>query len=128
MQRQIAPSYALVYASIIPMIQRIGRYYGYAIGVHGSMATDLDLIAVAWVEDAKKPEVLIDAISEHFNLVFHPNRLETSPEVKPHGRLAWSLIWKDSEEIHGCGGVYLDISVIHPQYYGNSLDDGVVLG
>lgn len=43
---------------------RVARRHGYAIGVHGSMSRDLDLIAVPWVESASSPDELLKEICE----------------------------------------------------------------
>lgn len=40
----------LFYLRILPALRVIARECGYALGVHGSMRRDLDLIAVPWVE------------------------------------------------------------------------------
>lgn len=46
------------YKSILPKIKAAARKCGYAIGIHGSMRRDLDLIAVPWRDDAAGKEVL----------------------------------------------------------------------
>ena len=51
---------------LIPDIDRVralAREVGYAIGVHGSLERDVDLIAVPWVEEAVGPEALAERIS-----------------------------------------------------------------
>jgi len=110
---------AVSYVCMIPVIAEIGREHGYAIGVHGSINRDLDLIAVPWIEEADEPEVLIEAIRKYFSAIiiedgtpagrydpetesFVPAIIET-PSVRPHGRLAWN--------IHLEAGCFIDISV-----------------
>lgn len=91
-----------MYAILIPNLVEIARELGYAIGLHGSMARDLDLIAVPWVEEAVPPEELVQAIASRLGFILEgPPR---SPEDKPHGRRAWSLIL--------CGEAYVDLSVL----------------
>ncbi len=89
---------------------------GYAIAVHGSLARDIDLIAVPWVEQAVPPMEFVAAMIEIINEVngcayvrndenadpFDFTR--RNPQLKPHGRLAWS--------IHLGGGPYIDLSVM----------------
>lgn len=104
------PSYALVYAAIIPVIQEIGRDHGYAIAVHGSMATDLDLLACPWTIEATDAETLVNAIHTHFQCMCFV-RMEGQPEAKPHGRLAWSMHFNPEHDLPH-GGPYLDISVM----------------
>lgn len=40
-------------------MQAIAKEYGYNLVIHGSMAHDLDLIAVPWVDDPRPEEELI---------------------------------------------------------------------
>ncbi len=81
----------------------VAKREGYALGVHGSMARDLDLIAAPWTEKACDADELI----EHLCRALDATLFETDqkPEHKPHGRKAWSL--------HLLGlGLYLDVSVM----------------
>lgn len=101
-----APSRAPVYATLYPGLCAIARELGYALSIHGSLADDLDLIAVPWVEDAKDPETLVEAIRELCDLCFDHRVPIThwEPEVKPHGRIAWKLYFEN-----GCS---VDLSVM----------------
>jgi hypothetical protein len=112
-QRRLNQSYALVYASMLPTIVNIGRQHGYAMAVHGSMATDLDIVACPWSEDAKSAEDLVEAIREWFGLLFFAAPA-VHPTIKPHGRLAWSMSWPmvPPESAYFIGGPYIDISVM----------------
>jgi hypothetical protein len=47
---------------LIEPIRVVARAHGYAIGVHGSLKRDIDLIAVPWSQEASTPKVLADAI------------------------------------------------------------------
>ena len=85
---------AATYGWMIPVITRIARRHGYAIGVHGSMSRDLDLIAVPWVDTANEPIELIDEICEAVGGVKH--RLDDTGNIfeqKPHGRFACNIIF-----------------------------------
>lgn len=111
---------ASIYAWMVPRLAEVARECGYAIGVHGSMHRDLDLIAVPWVDDAKPAEVLIDALREACDGVIVPSGTKggrwdaeqgkfveaiiNNPDAKPHGRLAWN--------IHLEGGPFIDVSVM----------------
>jgi len=67
-------------------IWETARSCGYAVGLHGSMKRDCDLIAVPWVENATGPEMLIVRLCEALNA------REVGPrEPKPHGRVAVNL-------------------------------------
>lgn len=94
-----------LYTWIWPMIVAAGRRKGYAIALHGSMARDLDVIAVPWVEDAASAEDLIAEIREAVGVLLD-DRQVGHPHVRsamPHGRTAWSLPLG--------GGAYIDLSV-----------------
>lgn len=46
------------FLSVLPKIREAARKCGYAIGVHGSMRRDLDLIAAPWVVDHADKDTL----------------------------------------------------------------------
>ena len=68
------------------LIWRLAREVGYAVGVHGSLKRDFDLIAAPWTDDAVGPATLIDHLCEGLNA-----RRADGPEHKPHGRVAVTL-------------------------------------
>ena len=68
------------------------------------MATDLDLIAVPWVDDAESAESLVESLRAAVNGSFR--EIDPNLALKPHGRRAWSIYLNDE----GCGP-YLDLSV-----------------
>ncbi|GGB68817.1 hypothetical protein [Deinococcus soli (ex Cha et al. 2016)] len=86
---------------LAPLIQR-AYLHGYALAVHGSLHRDLDLIAVAWREDADSPEVLVENLCRWEGLL-QPGGWED----KPHGRRGITLLQD---------GWYkpIDLSVIGP--------------
>lgn len=101
-------------SAFIDRVREVAREHGYAIGVHGSLARDVDLIAVPWMVEAVSALDLVDSICEALdlherkvNLYADPDgpRVMSNPEPKPWGRLGWSL--------DGCPPPwkYLDISV-----------------
>ena len=106
----INPAFALeVYAAKLPVIRQVAAAHGYAIGVHGSMARDLDLIAAPWTEEATPPELLAKEIQVAvggFVLKGRAGNDEHGSSLKPHGRRCWS--------IHLGGGPYIDLSVMPP--------------
>lgn len=105
---------AAMFAWMIPQIAQVARVYGYAIGVHGSMNRDLDLIAVPWTEGAAPAETLVEAIRESVD-GFIRNDPPTegnqyygdtcNPGDKPHGRKAWSIYFSGRR-------FYIDLSVM----------------
>jgi hypothetical protein len=93
------------YLDMLPTIREIAKRHGYAIGVHGSLERDFDLIAAAWVEQPSSPTELVEAIRIAFDGVLVKGGKEnTEPTVKPHGRLAWSISVGRSR--------YIDLSVM----------------
>jgi len=79
------------------------REMGYAVAVHGSLARDVDLIAVPWVEDAAPADRLVDALMETIGRCDFTN--DAQSEAKPHGRLGWSF-WMHEYS------TYVDLSII----------------
>ena len=101
------------FESLLPGIRKVARRHGYAIGVHGSMRRDLDLIAVPWKEDHSDKQVLADAIQKEVGRGI----VDTASlpwEEKPCGRLAISLhsgAWPEFD--YGVAGLgHIDLSVV----------------
>ena len=76
---------------------------GYALCMHGSFTRDLDLLAVPWADKACEPEHLVRRIADATGLreTGHP------PSKKPHGRLAWTLIFRQFADPR-----FVDVSVM----------------
>ena len=104
---------AAFFASRIPAIREAAREQGYAIGLHGSMRRDLDLIAVPWREGASDKDVLAHAIAVAACGITRDG--DHRWEVKPLGRLATSLpcCWPSWYGEAGAG--HIDLSVMAPQ-------------
>lgn len=98
--KKASKSFAPFYACFLAPMVEVAREHGYAMAVHGSMNRDLDLVCVPWVDDASDPETLIDALQKRTG----GHIPEGCPELKPHGRLAWSLAMG--------GAPFFDISVM----------------
>lgn len=77
-----APTYMCLY----PGLAEISRAHGYALAVHGSLARDMDLIAVPWVENPSDPEVVISAIESAYGI----HRIGHLT-FAPHGRLVQTI-------------------------------------
>jgi hypothetical protein len=97
---------------LLPVFREVARQRGYAIGVHGSLARDIDLIACPWAFNACDPKDLADALFKVADVVLYTHREEGKqdgkPGLKPFGRLCWVL--------HvGCG-IYIDLSVMPRSY------------
>jgi hypothetical protein len=70
------------------LIWKAARDCGYAIGLHGSMKRDCDLIAAPWIDSATSAEELINTICYAINA----KQLAGSLERKPQGRIALTLL------------------------------------
>ncbi len=111
----IAPWYVMAYVKL----DRIAWRHGYALALHGSMARDLDLIAIPWTDDADSPENLIAAF--HRFIVSKANveiKGAYHPTQKPHGRVAYAMSI-------GHDGHYLDISVMPRQAKAQMIVDDI---
>jgi hypothetical protein len=103
-----SPARAMVYTAVVPALREVARQHGYALAVHGSMATDLDLLACPWIDEAAPAEALIEGLREAVGGYIRPAwEGDHNPTDKPHGRRAWS-IYTDPEGF----GPYLDVSVM----------------
>lgn len=77
------------YARVFTMARVWGWNYGYAIAMHGSFTRDLDLVAIPWTDSACPPDQLVKLIADAADLA-----ISGAPGNKPHGRLAWTLLFK----------------------------------
>jgi len=91
-----------------PDLAAIFQRHGYALAVHGSLARDFDLIAVAWAVEVSEPSAVLDAVIEKFAVTVSPD----SPAVRNHGRKAYTLIC-------GFGNCQMDVSFL-PRFNGPS--------
>lgn len=108
------PTLAPVFACLYPCLCKVARDLGYALAIHGTVTTDLDLIAVPWTDRAVDALTLKNALLDHIGAVGYRDLLRnggnglsedhiqqivetelcTGPDdsvEKPHGRLAWNL-------------------------------------
>lgn len=106
-----------MYERLIAPLRERARELGYAIGVHGSLKRDIDLIACPWTDEAVDAKTLAEALrvvaAEHNGGIAFMGPYEADdewfrngcqPYGKPHGRMCWSF--------HLGGGPYLDLSVM----------------
>ena len=99
----IRPSF---YALFYPKFREIAVQSGYAIAIHGSMASDMDLIAVAWTTDAIPAEELANKICEAGAGTMYDSLHPSVTAKKPHGRVVYTIsIFADW---------YFDLSIMGP--------------
>lgn len=97
---------------LIRPLRHVAERCGYAIGVHGSLKTDIDLIACPWREGAVDAAYLAEQIRKTTEQVIGSARLrecDPNPTKKPCGRLAWSFYLSPHESVPG---PYIDLSVM----------------
>lgn len=110
---------AAAYAALLPDLVAAAREVGYALAPHGSMARDLDVIAVPWTDEAGSADQLVMRLlsvtgghladggsGDGAGGTVRVNG--DAPRAKPHGRLAY-VLWL------GHTGLYLDLSVMPRQ-------------
>ena len=96
------------YAVLYDSMKRAAMERWYTLEIHGSMHRDMDLIAVAWIEEASPMEELIESIDEClWKTVFKESKWGTLTK-RPHGRIsiALSIMWD----------WYIDLSIIPPTW------------
>jgi hypothetical protein len=99
------------YAVTFAEIRLVAKANGYALALHGSLRTDLDVVAIPWTEEAADEETLVKAICEAAGGFITTDRPVAD---MPHGRRAWTI------HLGGCSGVvptteratYIDLSVM----------------
>lgn len=101
------------YKNVLPAVREAARELGYAIGQHGSMRRDFDLMAMPWRDGAADKDTLARAIQKAacgFEMTTY------TWEQKPAGRAAVSfpICWTDTSEgfkrMTGIG--HIDLSVM----------------
>ena len=95
---------AAFYASIYDDLKSAALKCGWALGLHGSLSSDMDIMAMPWTEDATSVEVMIQALSDCFDGNPFKDLHTVAHTNKPNNRVVYTMsIWKDW---------YLDINVI----------------
>lgn len=100
---------AAFYASIWEDLRNAALNCGWALGLHGSLSSDMDIMAMPWVEGAKPVDEMIKSISDCF--VDNPFKdTHVIPHFnKPNGRVVYTInIWAE---------FYLDINIISHKSY-----------
>jgi hypothetical protein len=107
-------------AENLPNIRLAARSFGYAVAVHGSLARDVDLLAVPWVEDAATPELLAASIASLVEGQFSRRQTgDVDHNLRPHGRQSWAIVTPK------LWGSYIDLSVMSARPAGDERDPEV---
>lgn len=93
---------AVFYAAMWNDFRQAAMDKGWALALHGSLANDMDIMAMAWTEDAANALDMILAIKKCFD---KPREINVIITDMPNNRRVYTLsIWAD---------FYLDISTIY---------------
>ena len=93
---------AVFYAAMWNDFRQAAMDKGWALALHGSLANDMDIMAMAWTEDAANVLDMILAIKKCFD---KPREINVIITDMPNNRRVYTLsIWAD---------FYLDISTIY---------------
>lgn len=98
---------ATFYACLYPELRQIAIKHGYALAIHGSMARDLDLIAVAWTENPSHYEVMFEEMAKQIGGTIFELNAPHKEVSKPHGRICYTLSI--------LGDWFIDLSIIPPR-------------
>lgn len=102
-----------VYEAIMPALRHVAHRCGYALAIHGSLKTDIDIIACPWRDSAIGAESLAEKLRLVIEIIIGIARVrdgDEKPAYKPCGRLAWSFYTTPKEQEHL--GPYIDLSVM----------------
>ena len=92
------------YACIWEDIRQCAMDSGWAVALHGSLASDMDIMAMPWVENAVSFKEVVDSISKLFKDNDMASQYVITYNEKPHNRVVATIpIFAD---------FYLDISTI----------------
>lgn len=92
---------AVFYAAIWGDLRNAAMDNGWALALHGSLASDMDIMAMPWTENACSDHDMIQALKDCFT---DANCIHITVSDKPNNRRVFTFsIWAD---------FYLDINVI----------------
>lgn len=92
--------YALIYNDL----KQVAVNNGYALAIHGSLTSDMDLIAVPWTIDAKHYKTLVKELNQLLGDTVWKEHNLTNAVNQPHNRITYILSIG--------GGNYIDLSII----------------
>lgn len=94
---------AVFYASMWEDFRKAALDKGWALALHGSLASDMDIMAMPWTEGASTIAEMILALKNCFD---KPSEIYLTETPMPNNRMVYTLsIWAD---------FYLDINIIKP--------------
>lgn len=80
-----------IYSYYFEALKQIAQEYGYNLVIHGSVARDLDLIAIPWTDDPKDEFEMINAFSEYINGFKSEHKIQFLHKTLPGGRKSYVI-------------------------------------
>ena len=95
---------AVFYAALWNDLRQVAMDKGWALALHGSLANDMDIMAMPWTKEATADQEMIEALKNCFT---DANCIGVQVSDHPNNRRVFTLsIWAD---------FYLDINVMKPK-------------
>ena len=92
---------AIFWVFRFPEIREIAAECGWAVGVHGSVVHDLDLMAMPWVENHLPADEFVRKLAERVDNQHRDFVKDTTS--KPNGRVVYTIF---------AGNTYIDLNII----------------
>ena len=85
-------------------IRKVAAECGWAVGVHGSVVHDLDLMAMPWLEKHTTADELAERMARTVvSEEYYREPVKSKPGDKPNGRIVYTVF---------AGNTYIDLNVI----------------
>lgn len=88
----------------LPEIRRVASECGWAIGIHGSVVHDLDLMAMPWITEHTTADELAQRITDLNRENYRRPYEKSKPGDKPNGRIVYTIFM---------GSTYIDMNIIN---------------
>ena len=98
---------ATFYAALWNDFRQAALDKGWALGLHGSMASDLDIMAMPWVDNASPVDAMIRALE---SCLTEPDKELWFPTKRTIGKPNSRVVYT----IHIFADFYIDLSIINP--------------
>lgn len=82
---------AVFYAVLWNSFRQAALDLGWTLALHGSLVSDIDIVAVKWTSDAKSKEELVKALSDRIGETIWKDHHFKAPVRKEHHRLCYTL-------------------------------------
>lgn len=99
----------MFYACVLESLRKIALNHGYALAIHGTCASDMDLIAVRWSQNYEAPIELVKAFRKELsNYSFGEDKIDIASLTHPERRFKTHIHYS----IPIIGDWYVDLCVI----------------